>query len=226
MDSGVTGGHYSAHQQLGGQHLKSQIGRGDGGINGPDAVKGLHVERRDDHLTTVLSHPPPEHQPGHRSRHLVLGVVVGIVGRALDLDVDHKLPLGGRGPAHIHDLGQRRHPVGQFIVMEFDDGPAVGQVGVVVHNQHVVGRPPHVEFDSVGMLPHRLAKRLQGVLALHNRRPAMGNHPHRTIPTRATRLSAINTFTISPSCHTSRPPLSLSPRDYQKLDGKPRERRR
>src|SRR5690606_23407754 len=86
-------------------------------------------------------------------------VEVDVGGPVLDLDVD-QVEAG----AGVERGGQVGHLVGQRRPRRLDDGPAVGQVGVVVDREATVPGAAHVELDPVGPEGGRGAEGLERVL--------------------------------------------------------------
>ncbi len=103
-------------------------------------------------------------QPGlldrrrRQRRHGLPGVPPRVLGRVLDLDVDHHAFADGQ------DVGQQGHVGGQVGHPELVDRADTGDLRVVVDGQGPVRREAHIELDAVGTQPPGLGEGVDGVL--------------------------------------------------------------
>ena len=136
------------------------------------AVDGLQPERREQ--------PSPVATLGQVGEHLDGDAIVRVEVRlrriVLDLDV-HPRALAG-----VERGTERRHVLGDLAPRCGDDHPAVGQRGVVVHDEHAVGRPAHVQLDAVGADLDGTTECPDRVLPRQTRGPSMGNDLDHRLP--------------------------------------------
>ena len=136
-------------------------------VRGPDQVDGGDVERRHEQL---LRWPVGRGKSYDRVADQVDVLVVGVAREVLDLDVDAHAFAG------LECLGQRGDLARQVSCGRIADEAPVGEVGVVVGHQDVIGGTSHVEFDPVGSLLERRAVGGDGVVGMVRRVATMGDH--------------------------------------------------
>ena len=95
---------------------------------------------------------------GREGGHRLAGVVAGVVGRVLDLDVDDHALAGGQ------DVAEERHVAGEPGHHELGHRPESGDFGVVVDRERAVGRQADVELHPVRAAPAGLGEGIDRVL--------------------------------------------------------------
>ena len=132
-----------------------------------DRSEGGRVERRDQHLVP----PAPLGQEGDDA--LGHGSVGSRSGSGALFLISMFTPMPRAG---VEGLGQGRDGGRQLGGGQVDDGPAVGQGGVVVDDQRAVGGAAGVQLDPVGARGRRPVEGLDRVLREGGRRPPVGDH--------------------------------------------------
>ncbi len=96
--------------------------------------------------------------------------MIRITGQVLHLHVHPHAAAGLEG------LGEVGHIVGDLVSRRLADQPPVIEVGIVVDDQHAVGRQADVQLNPVGPLRLGLLKRLHGVFPPVQRGTPVGDH--------------------------------------------------
>ena len=110
------------------------------------------------------------YKAGDSLRDQVISVVIRVARQILDLDVHaHAVTL-------LERLGEARDEFGQLVDRQFCEDPAIGELGVVVHDDHAIGGAAGVELDPFGAELTGEAKRRKGVLPGSFTGAAVGDH--------------------------------------------------
>ena len=130
-------------------------------------IEGVDVERGHNR---ALRPEVGLHEAGDGLRDQMIGVVVWVARQILDLDVHaHAVTL-------LERFGEARDEFGQLVDRQFCKHPAIGELGVVVHDDHPIGGAAGVKLDPFGAELTGEPERRKGVLLSSFTGAAMGDH--------------------------------------------------
>lgn len=170
MDGHVTSVGRALQQRLQSQWGQRRSGEeetgSEAGVESTNHVDGLEPKRRDQHGITIAAFIKERDNGGGNE---VVGVEIRFGSIVLDLDVDL------HPDASVECFRQRGDKRRKLRLDRSNNRSHSSHGGVVVNNERVVGRSPHVEFNHGRPLKLRFNERAEGIFATRLRRAAVGD---------------------------------------------------
>ena len=146
---------------------REQVRQRDRRIDGVQPIERVDVERGHNR---ALRSEVGLYEAGDGLRDQVIGVVVRVARQVLDLDVHtHAVTL-------LERFGEAWDEFGQLVDRQFCKHPAIGKLGVMVHDDHPIGGATGVKLDPFGAELTGEPERRKGVLLGSFTGATMGDH--------------------------------------------------